>query len=125
MGLALKFRTVKLEHFEQSMRREPWFAEFARKLTVIAPAEIDRRYPQLRPARVMVSTRRGRFTRQADEALGSRLLPLDDDRLTDKFLGLVGPVLGSERAAHLKNALWSVDQFDDVAPVIEATCKRS
>ena len=81
MGLAARFRGIKLEHFDEQTRRDPAFAEFARKLHVTAPAEIDGLYPRLRPARVTVTTARGAFTRQADEALGSRLVPLDDDGL--------------------------------------------
>src|SRR6266404_798808 len=78
MGLALKFRAVKFEHFSEQTRRDPAFGAIARKLSVTAPADVDRLYPQLRPARVTVTTARGSFTRQADEALGSRIVPLDD-----------------------------------------------
>ena len=85
MGLALKFRGIKFEHFAEPMRRDPHFAAIARKLQVTAPAEIDRLYPQLRPARVTVTTARGSFTRQADEALGSRIVPLDDAGLGPSF----------------------------------------
>ena len=119
MGLALRFRSIRLEQFSESMRADPWFAAFARKLEVIAPAEIDRRYPQLRPARVTVRTRRGEFTRQRDEALGSRLMPLDDGGLKDKFMDLAGPVIGAKRAGHLQNGLWAADQLGDAAPLVE------
>ena len=78
MSLALRYRGIKVEHFEDETRRDPAFAELAAKLRVTAPSEIDSLYPRLRPARVTVTTAAGRFTRQADEALGSRLVPLDD-----------------------------------------------
>ncbi len=48
-------------------------------LTVTAPPEIDGLYPKLRPARVTITTPKGRFVRQADEASGSRMVPLDDE----------------------------------------------
>jgi 2-methylcitrate dehydratase PrpD len=123
IGLALKFRAIKFEHFSAEMRRDPAFAAIARKLTVTAPPEIDRLYPQLRPARVTVTTARGSFTRQADEALGSRIVPLDDAGLQAKFLDLVGPVLGAARAKELMERLWSVDAIADVAPLVEAMAK--
>ena len=78
LGLALKFRGIKFEHFEAAVRRDPEFTAIARKISISAPPEIDRLYPQLRPARVSVTSTRGTFTRQADEALGSRIVPLDD-----------------------------------------------
>jgi 2-methylcitrate dehydratase PrpD len=123
MGVALKFRGIKFEHFDPTVRRDPWFAACARKLKVSAPPDVDRLYPQLRPARVTVTTARGTFTRQADEALGSRIVPLDDAGLRSKFLGLVAPVLGSSRADELADRLWSIDESADIAPLVEAMAK--
>jgi 2-methylcitrate dehydratase PrpD len=120
MGVALKFRAIKFEHFDAAVRRDPWFAASARKLTVSAPPDIDRLYPQLRPARVTVATARGSFTRQVDEALGSRIVPLDDIGLRAKFAGLVAPVLGAAAADELANRLWSIDEIGDIAPLVEA-----
>jgi 2-methylcitrate dehydratase PrpD len=123
IGLALKFRAVKFEHFSQQTRRDPAFAAIARKLTVTAPVDVDRLYPQLRPARVTVTTARGSFTRQADEALGSRIVPLDDAGLTAKFLDLVGPVLGAARAKDMGERLWSLEEISDVTPLVESMAK--
>jgi 2-methylcitrate dehydratase PrpD len=123
MSLALKFRGIKVEHFSDEMRRDPSFAALARKLNITAPADIDRLYPQLRPARVTVTTARGAFTRQADEALGSRIVPLDDAGLKTKFLDLVGPVLGAARAKELAERVWTVEGIGDVAPLIESMAK--
>jgi 2-methylcitrate dehydratase PrpD len=123
IGLALKFRAIKLEHFADEVRRDPGFAAIARKLTVTAPPDVDRLYPQLRPARVTVTTARGSFTRQADEALGSRIGPIDDSALQAKFLDLVGPVLGTARAKALAEQLWSIEAISDVAPLVESMAK--
>jgi 2-methylcitrate dehydratase PrpD len=120
MGLAARFRGITVEHFNEATRRDPAFVEFARKLIVTAPPEIDALYPRLRPARVTVTTPRGTFTRQADEALGSRLLPLDDAGLKTKFHDLVAPVLGPERAAAAATALWAIDTVEDVRPLVVA-----
>ena len=123
MGLALRFRAVEFEHFSEQTRRAPAFAAIARKLSVPAPPDVDRLYPQLRPARVTVTTARGSFTRQADEALGSRIVPLDDAGLTAKFFDLVGPVLGAARAKDLGEQLWWLDEIGDVAPLVEAMAR--
>jgi 2-methylcitrate dehydratase PrpD len=123
IGLAVRFGGIKLEHFGEAMRRDPAVAAIARKLTVSAPPEIDKLYPRLRPARVTVMTGRHVFTRQVDEALGSRLLPLDDERLRSKFHGLVEPVLGAARAAELANRLWAIEEASDVRPLVESMAK--
>jgi 2-methylcitrate dehydratase PrpD len=120
IGLALRFRAIKVEHFSDAIRRDPWFAAVSRKLNVTTPPDIDRLYPQLRPARVTITTARGTFTRQADEALGSRLVPLDDAGLKAKFLDLVGPVLGGTRAQEIAARLWSVEEIANTALLVES-----
>jgi len=124
MGLAARFRGIKVHHFNAETRNDPAFAEFAKRLTVTAPPEIDGLYPRLRPARVTVTTSRGKFVRQADEALGSRIVPLDDAGLTAKFIELVGPVLGDARAASLARALWEIEAVGDIRSLVEATAPQ-
>jgi 2-methylcitrate dehydratase PrpD len=125
MALALKFRAIKLEHFGEQQRRDPALAALAAKLHVTAPPAIDRLYPQLRPARVTLTTARGTFTRQADEALGSRLVPLDDQGLQAKFHALVEPALGAVSAADLARRLWAIEELDDVGVLVAAMAKPS
>jgi len=124
MGLAARFRGIKVHHFNAETRNDPAFGEFAKRLTVTAPAEIDGLYPKLRPARVTVTTARGTFVRQADEALGSRIVPLDDAGLEAKFIELVEPVLGGPRAASLAKQLWDIEAVGDIRSLVEATAKN-
>ena len=119
IGLALTRRGIKMKYFTDEARRDPEFDRIARLLHVSAPPEIDRLYPQLRPARVAVTTARGKFTRQADEALGSRIVPLDDAGLKAKFDELAEPVLGAARAAELRERIWEIETAPDVRPVVE------
>jgi 2-methylcitrate dehydratase PrpD len=123
MALAMKFRGIRFEYFDEFTRRDPALAALAAKLHVSAPAEIDQLYPKLRPARVTVTTARGKFTRQADEALGSRLVPLGDEGLRAKFCELVAPVHGAAKAQELAERLWTVEELDDVRPLVEALAK--
>jgi len=123
IGVALRFRAIGLAHFTDEMRRQPAFDDIARKLRVVATPEVDRLYPQLRPARVKVTTARGVFARAADEALGSRLVPLDDAGLQAKFLALAGPVLSPARGAELCERLWDIEACADIRPVVEAAAK--
>jgi 2-methylcitrate dehydratase PrpD len=124
MGVAARFRGIKVHHFNEETRRDPAFGAFAEKLTITAPAEIDSLYPKLRPARVTVTTPRGKFVRQADEALGSRLVPLDDAGLEQKFVDNVEPVLGDARAKSLVRRLWDIEAIGDIRPLVEATAKN-
>jgi 2-methylcitrate dehydratase PrpD len=119
IGLALTRRGIKMKDFTDEARLDPAFEKISRLLHVSAPTEIDRLYPQLRPARVTLTTPRGKFVRQADEALGSRIVPLDDAGLKAKFDELVEPVLGAARAAELRERLWEIEAAADVRPVVE------
>jgi 2-methylcitrate dehydratase PrpD len=121
MGLAARFRGIKVHHFNEETRADPAFGEFAEKLTITAPAEIDQLYPKLRPARVTVTTSRGTFVRQADEALGSRLVPLDDAGLEQKFIDNVEPVLVGSRAEALVKQLWQIEAISDIRPLVDAS----
>lgn len=123
MALALKFRAIKLEHFGAPQRRDPALAALAAKVHVTAPPAIDRLYPKLRPARVTLTTARGTFTRQADEALGSRLVPLDDRGLQTKFHTLVEPVLGANGTAALARRLWAIEDANDVGSLAQTMAK--
>jgi 2-methylcitrate dehydratase PrpD len=123
MGLAARYRGIKFEHFDDKNRKDPAFTDFASKLSVTAPPEIDSLYPKLRPARVTVTTDKGRFVRQADEAWGSRIVPLDDNGLIAKFHDLVTPVYGKKRAKELSERLWNIESLKDAAPLIEALAK--
>ena len=68
-----------------------------------------------------VTTPRGKFVRQADEALGSRLVPLDDAGLEQKFIDNVEPVLGEARAKALVRQLWDIETIRDIRPLVDAT----
>jgi 2-methylcitrate dehydratase PrpD len=74
---------------------------------------------------VTVTTGRGKFTRQADEALGSRIVPLDDAGLRTKFRDLVAPVLGAASAKELDERLWAIEATRDVAPLIDSLAKQT
>jgi len=125
IGLALRFRAIRLEYFGEEVRRDPAFAAIAGRLHVVATPEVDSLYPQLRPARVKVTTARGVFACHADEALGSRLVPLDDAGLRTKFDELVSPVLSPARAATLAAQLWDIEVCPNVRAVVEAAAKNS
>ena len=70
-----------------------------------------------------MTTPRGKFTRQADEALGSRIVPLDDAGLKAKFDDLVGPVFGAARTRELAEQLWAIEDIRDIATLMDSLAK--
>lgn len=120
LALGLRFGAADLPHFSAEHRKDPSITGVCDRIRVSTAADLDCLYPEQRPARVTVRTPLGSFTRAASEALGSRLLPLDDAALSHKFLGLAEPVLGNEAAKILLEALWRIDACADVTPLLEA-----
>jgi 2-methylcitrate dehydratase PrpD len=123
MSLGMKHRWIKVEHFEDKTRLDPEMARLAGLVEVNASDEMDRLYPANRPAHVTITTGRGKFEKQAMEALGAREVPLDDHGLGMKFHDLVDPVLGRERADQLLAGLWRLDELDNISSLLDSTVR--
>lgn len=119
MALGLRFGRIDLSHFGDEVRSDESIASICKRVRVSVSPELDRTYPDKRPARVTLRTANGTFTRQADEALGSSTLPLDDAGLEKKFTDLVGPILGLQAAHRFSDRLWSIDTVRDVTSLID------
>jgi len=120
MALGLKFGWIKVAYFEDDVRGSADLARYGSLVSVKGTAEMDRLYPDNRPARVTVLTDRGSFRKEAMEALGASEVPLSDDGLAAKFHDLVDPVLGVKRSEELLDRLWHLDGVDDVRGLIDA-----
>jgi 2-methylcitrate dehydratase PrpD len=123
MSLGMKHRGIKVEHFEDKTRLDSEMARLAGLVQVNATPEMDRLYPANRPAHVTITTDRGKFEKQAMEALGAREVPLDDRGLGMKFHDLVEPVLGRDRANKLLEGLWRLDELDSISSLLESTVR--
>jgi 2-methylcitrate dehydratase PrpD len=119
MALGLRFGRFDLTHFGDDVLKDARIADICSRVRIAASSELDKIYPEKRPAQVTVRTKSGTFKRFAEEALGSSVLPLDDAGLVAKFMGLVSPVLGKEAARRLVTQLWSIASAEDLTPVIE------
>ncbi|WP_458757082.1 MmgE/PrpD family protein [Afipia sp. TerB] len=125
MALGLRFGRIDLAHFEDGIRADPAIAEICSRVHVRVADDLDRTYPSQRPARVLLTTTKGNFAREAFEAIGSRDLPLDDAGLEQKFRDLVVPVLGKDAAERLLAALWAIDSANDVGVLLDMAARRA
>lgn len=121
MALGLKYGGIDLSHFSDAVRGDAGLAAICARVRVATDAELDAQYPNLRPARVHVTLNSGETLQAyAPEALGSRIVPLDDEGLRRKFLMLTNPVLGAARAQALAGELWALETSDDVGRMLDA-----
>ncbi|MEE4114271.1 MAG: MmgE/PrpD family protein [Desulfobacteraceae bacterium] len=87
--------------------------------TEVAP-EYEAEFPAKAPAEVVVETTTGEIYRSGRiEAIWEppHMLPSDSD-LEAKFLWLTGPIIGKLKANHMKEAIWSADQWASIDPII-------
>lgn len=124
MALGLRYGEIDLVHFADEVRGDPGIARICDKVRIRTAPDLDRLYPDLRPARVTLETRGGRLVKEAHEALGSRIVPLDDSRLERKFLNLCTPVIGARAAADLAARLWRIEDCPDVSAILDACALR-
>ncbi|MBK5264047.1 MAG: MmgE/PrpD family protein [Alphaproteobacteria bacterium] len=120
MALGMRYRKIKVAYFEDQVRNDPTLAALCGLVRVEMAPDLDARYPDLRPARVTVTTDRGVFKGEASEALGSRQVPFSDEKLGDKFMEMVAPVIGEKRAGELLSQLWQIEDMHDITPLLDA-----
>jgi 2-methylcitrate dehydratase PrpD len=119
MALGMRFRQIKIEHFEDRIRLDPAMAALCGRVRVEMAPDLDAQYPEHRPARVTVSTPRGVFHASAMEALGSREAPFSDEQLQQKFREMAAPVLGAQQTEALLDALWAIEKLPDVSALFD------
>ena len=96
---------------------DPYAVELASRVVVVPDEGIDELGPMRRyTVHVEVETHGGEtFHGTAADRPGSPALPLSDDELTAKFLGLAVPVVGDEAAARIAELVGSLENLGDTA----------
>lgn len=124
MAIGLRYGEIALEHFDDQVRSDPGIARICAMVSVSTAPDLDRLYPEFRPARVTVETANGRLEKSVSEALGSKLVPLDDAGLDRKFLKMCEPAIGIHGSAELLDLLWNLDTCRDVSQVLDRCAKQ-
>jgi 2-methylcitrate dehydratase PrpD len=108
--------------FATTIRRHPAVRRLAERVRLREDPEYTALTPEYRPATVSVQFRDGTsLTVERLNASGEPDDPLLPLWLEEKFDGLVAPVLGRERAQHLRQQLLQVEQVPAVAELTALT----
>ena len=101
--------------FREEKLRDPAILATLPKIKVVADSEIDNLFPQVKRARVTITTMDGeKHTAQCDVAKGAPEDPLSDDELEAKFRSNAAGVIGEAHMDEIIEATWEFDQFEDV-----------
>lgn len=112
---AAKYGSVRLAAFEQERMQDVEVRALMAKLTLTEDSELTARFPRMRSAHVAVRLKDGReFAYFQPHRVGDPEAPLSDAQISEKFIELATPVIGSERAASLLAQLWGVDEVTNL-----------
>jgi 2-methylcitrate dehydratase PrpD len=103
--------------FTKERIADPAIHELAEKIKVVSDESLDSIYPEeCRPTTVEVKTKDGKtYTKRVDYPKGEPRRPLTDDELYEKFVKWSGPSLSPEKAERIREALFRLEEFDDVS----------
>ena len=110
VATALTHGSVRLAAFESPRLQDPKTKALMGRISVAIDPELDAAFPRQRAARVAIEARGGKReellqpTRKGDPDL-----PLTDREVEEKYLELVSPVLGDQKAKDLLQRLWRLE----------------
>ena len=115
-ALAMTTGRVRLGAFSEDLLHDPSIRDLIKKVEITDADDLSAEFPTRRAARVKIKTTDGkRLEHYSPTRKGDPDNPLTDEELAEKFLEITGPVLGDDGAAQLLDALWRLDETDDLS----------
>lgn len=100
---------------------DPALKKLMKRVVIVLDKELDREYPDRRPAVVEIEMADGsQLKERRNMPLGDADNPASRVQLEAKFDELAAPVLGEEQAAHLRRTLLRIGHLDNVQSVMAA-----
>ncbi len=92
------------------------------KVKVVANEEFDKAFPGKQCSRVTITTIDGRtMSHQVDVPKGDPRDPMTIEDLQVKFDALAGPIMSEQRRTELRDAVFDLDNIDDVGKLMNLT----
>ena len=116
VACALSFGSVQPAHFSDEMLHSPDLIGLMQKITVVEDPECEGAWPEANLSIVTVEATDGRqHTARVPYHLGHARRPVGDEDIEAKFRGLTAGLLTDEQQTKALEALWHVDETDDLA----------
>ncbi len=120
IAAALVDRQVTALQFTPERIMDPRVREQLGKVEVTADPEIEKVFPKLQRARVIIHTTDGRrLTRQLDYPKGDPRNPLSDAEIEEKFEALAEPALSKAARARVRDAVWGLEKLGSAASLMQ------
>lgn len=116
VAIAFASGEVTLSSFDPSLARDDTVAALIQATEVVATDEMEQKYPETRPVRLVVSTTDGQqFEETIDYPLGAAESPLSADRVATKFRDVTATVVEADDQDRIIDAGFSIDALSSVA----------
>jgi 2-methylcitrate dehydratase len=120
-AIALIDGEVTEKQFEPARFTDPEIWKFLENVKVERNAELSGMYPGAVANIVHIDLADGRrLTKRVDYPLGHAKNPMKDSEVEEKFLALVTPALGNERARGIVVLVWKLDEAKSVDELMKA-----
>lgn len=119
VAAALLDGRLTLQSFSAKRLSDPMLRTLMSRIRVVRLPEFDGAYPDRMPTRLTATTTKGTTHRtQVDLPLGHPSRPLSDQEVEDKFRRLASRRLSGTRLARLIEAVWNLEQVEDIGTVM-------
>jgi len=120
VACALSFGSVQPAHFTEETMRSPDLVDLMQKITVVEDPECEAAWPDANLSIVSVETEDGReHTASLPYHLGHARRPIGDADVDAKFRGLTDGLLAADRQTAALDAMWHIDETNDLRALLE------
>ncbi len=127
VSLALVYGDVATHRFTDNILNSEQIQKMMRKIKVEHDPELDREYPQKRPAIAEITTKSGKvFLHRIDLAKGEPEYPLSKSEIEKKFHSLASKVVNEEGRRKVIDFVGGLETTNDIrklSPLLKATSK--
>ena len=103
---------VTPEQFEPEKLKDPKIWDLLPKIEVIADAELEAVFPELKASVVEIETTDGRkLSRRVDYPKGDYRSPMSREELEVKFTSLANPIFSEHKQRTIADAIWHLEEF--------------
>jgi len=121
IAAAVADRQVTPAQFEPERIMDPRIRDQLKKVEVVADPEIEKVFPSLQRAVVIVKTTDGKeFAKQLDYPKGDPRNPLTDREIEEKFDALAAPLISDGARKRLKETVWGLEKISSITDLMDS-----
>jgi 2-methylcitrate dehydratase PrpD len=114
-SVAVIYRKTLLEQYQDNVTQLPEVKDLMNKVECFRDKELEKDFPKKWPARVVIETSKGTFSKKIDYPKGDPENPLTWEEIINKFNYVSAPVYDENQQQHLVNGVRKLEDFEKVS----------